>query len=262
MFDVERKPAPNKKKIKRGMRLSDDTKKTIVIVGAIFIVVFMLSFIYISKQNENYKNTKEDKSKYIVYTKYQGGSGDYSQYIPYINIKSDVISLVNEDVDLFMEDFKGAEKTAISYEYDISGIILSVVLKAIDYNTEYAPKAYFRSYNINLNTLEVIDDTALLNFFGVTEETVNNKIENKFKTYYQELVNESYYAADECDYNCFLRFREVDNYLDNVTYYVENGNLIAYKPYVFHSVYGEEEYFKNKSFKFLIVETDKNGEDK
>ena len=31
---------------------------------------------------------------------------------------------------------------------------------------------------------------------------------------------------------------------------------------LFHSVYGEEEYFKNKSFKFLIVETDKNGEDK
>lgn len=262
MFDVERKSAPNKKKIKRGKKLSNDTKKTMVIVGAIFIIVFMLSFIYISRQNENYKNIKEDKSRYIVYTKYQGGSGDYTQYIPYINIKSDVISLVNEDVDLFMEDFKDEEKTTISYEYDISGIILSVVLKAIDYNTEYAPKAYFRSYNINLNTLEVIDDSALLDFFGVNEETVSNKIENKFKTYYQELVNEEYYAADECDYNCFLKFREIDNYLDNVSYYVENGNLIAYRPYVFHSVYGEEEYFKNKSFKFLIVETDKNGEDK
>ena len=59
MFDVERKPAPNKKKIRRGMRLSDDTKKTIVIVGAIFIVVFMLSFIYISKQNENYKQKQD-----------------------------------------------------------------------------------------------------------------------------------------------------------------------------------------------------------
>ena len=205
MFDVERKPAPNKKKIKRGMRLSNDTKKKMVIVGAIFIVVFMLSFIYISKQNENYKNIKEDKSKYIVYTKYQGGSGDYSQYIPYINIKSDVISLVNEDVDLFMEDFKGEEKTAISYEYNISGIILSVVLKAIDYNTEYAPRVYFRSYNINLSNQEVINNDSLLALFNTDYANVSGIIENRFKYYYQDIVNNEYYASDECDYNCFLK---------------------------------------------------------
>ena len=41
--------------------------------------------------------------------------------------------------------------------------------------------------------------------------------------------------------------------MDDVSYYIENGNLVVYKPFVFYSIFGEEEYFKEDDFKFMIV---------
>ena len=39
-----------------------------------------------------------------------------------------------------MEDFKDQDNCVISYQYNISGIVMSILLKAVDYNTEYAPR--------------------------------------------------------------------------------------------------------------------------
>ena len=61
-----------------------------------------------------------------------------------------------------------------------------------------------------------------------------------------------YFDPKECNYSCFLKWRDVDNYLDNITYYVEKGNLIAFKPFVFESIFGEENYFKDSDFEILI----------
>lgn len=57
-------------------------------------------------------------------------------------------------------------KSIITYEYDINGIILSLVIKVINNETTYAPEPYFRSYNINLETQEVISDQTLLEYFN------------------------------------------------------------------------------------------------
>jgi len=260
MFDVgevSKKKVKPKMKKKRRSNMSNDTKKIIAICVTIFIVIFLISYIFIRKQNENYNNIKEDKNNYLVYTKYSKNSKTYPVHVPYINIKSSVVSQINEDIDLFTSEFINAKKCVILYEYDISGIILSLVVKVVDYNTEYAPQVYFRSYNINLTTLEAIADSALLDFFQTDEVAVESLIENQFRYYYQELVKEQYYQADECSYDCFLKYREVDNYLDRLSYYVQNGDLIAYKPFVFHSIYGEEEFFKDDDFKFMLVQTEK-----
>ena len=46
--------------------------------------------------------------------------------------------------------------------------------------------------------------------------------------------------------------------MDNVNYYVKDGNLIAYKPFIFYSIFNDEEYFKEEHFEFLLVVTDKD----
>ena len=246
-----------KKHIRKGKyKLDNNTKRTLIYALGTTIIIFIITFIYVKKQNENYRNIKQEKNNYIVYTKYSQNINNYAQNIPYINIKSHNIDLVNEDIDLFLSNFKGKNKCIISYEYDINGIILSVIVKVGDYSTEYSPQAYAKSYNINLDTLEVINDSALLNFFGTNENEVSSIIESKFKSYYIDLVNQNYFSQEECNYACFLKYRNVNNYLDNVNYYVKNAKLYVYKPFVIYSIYDEEEYFTEDSFKFLIAKED------
>ena len=233
--------------------MKKDTKIVLMISFSVFLIIFLLFFVIQKGKNDNYNNIKEDKKNFLVYTKYEQKGKVYSIYVPYINIKSDNVKAANEDIDLFVSEFIESKKAMISYEYNINGIILSVVVKIVDYDAEYAPQAYFRTYNINLDTLELIADDALLEFFEVSEENVAEKIENQFKYYYKKIVEEDYYEEDECSYSCFLKYREVDDYLNDICYYVKDGNLIVYKPFVFYSIYGEEEYFKDKHFEFLIV---------
>ena len=57
------------------------------------------------------------------------------------------------------------------------------------------------TYNINLSNQEVINNDSLLALFNTDYANVSGIIENRFKYYYQDIVNNEYYASDECDYN-------------------------------------------------------------
>ena len=70
---------------------------------------------------------------------------------------------------------------------------------------------------------------------------------------YEDEVYKGYLVKQECDYECFLGWREVDDYLDSVSYFVRDGKLIAYRPFTVYSVYGEEEYFTDKDYEFVIA---------
>ena len=237
--------------------LTDYENRKFFFIGSVITIFLLVFLFFVFKQDENYKSIKEDKNQYLVYTKYQESNDNYEISIPYINIRSSVIKQVNDDISNFLEKFMEEEKAVINYEYDINGIILSLVVKVIDYDNDYAPKPYFRSYNINLKKLELIENDSLLSFFDVNYENVHDIIASQLYTYYKNIVEEGYYQEEECDYSCFLSYREINDYLDDVTYYVKNGNLIAYKPFVFSSVYGEEYFFNDEHFEFLIVKTTK-----
>ena len=123
-----------------------------------------------------------------------------------------------------------------------------------DYSAGYSfPDIDFHTYNFNLETRTLMSDEAILSLFSVTEEDVRNKIEKKFHEFYEDEVYKGYLVKQECDYECFLGWREVDDYLDSVSYFVRDGKLIAYRPFTVYSVYGEEEYFTDKDYEFVIA---------
>ena len=218
-------------------------QKILVFSISSFAIVFFVVFFYMKKQEENYQKIKVSSGDYLVYTKYQAEDESYSILVPYINIKGEVVEAINQDIDLFLGEFLSSKHSNISYEYEINGIILSIVVKVIDYDTNYAPQPYFRGYNINLDTLELISNESLLDFFNINMDIVSTKISAQLLSYYNELVYEKYFQEDECNYSCFLKYRGIDNVLDNITFYVKNGKLVVYKPFTFASIYGEEEYF-------------------
>ena len=46
--------------------------------------------------------------------------------------------------------------------------------------------------------------------------------------------------------------------VDSDLAYIKNGDLVAYKPFVYYSIFGDEEYFNEDHFEFVLVVTDKN----
>lgn len=236
--------------------LKDKNKsKLLIIMIAIFLITLIIAYAISNNNSKDFNNIKKDKSKYLVYTGYnKANTTNYKVSVPYVNINSEIAEAINEDITKFADPFVRSKKSAVNYEYDVNGIILSLVVKAVDYGTEYAPKVYFRTYNFNLDTLELLDNSVLLDYYGVTEQDVELKIENQFKTFYQEELQQKYFAPNECNYECFLNYRNITSYLSDINYYVKEGKLIVYKPFVFFSIFGEEDFFKDKDFIFLIAE--------
>lgn len=235
----------------------DPNKRKIIIVLSIIIIIFLIIYFTVSNSNDNYGSIKKDKNNYLVYTKYEDNKNNYSVNIPYVNIKGNLNSVINDDIDKFTKDYISNGNSIITYEYDISGVVLSLIIKIIDYTNKYNPDIYFQSYNINIKKLSLYDEEELFNLFNTNYNNIDASIENQFKEYYQEIVNLKYYDSSECNYNCFLKYRGIDSYTSNISYYVSNGNLYAYKPFVYYSIFGEENYFTEDHFKFLIVNMEK-----
>ena len=243
----------SEKNLKKKKRNLQEIKKYLpAIIGTILIVALILYNYYVENY-QNYNYIKKDKFQSLVYIKYNNNSEKYPIQVPYINIDSEEIDAVNDEIDHLIQSYLQEEKNVITYEYDINGIILSLVIKMINNNTGYAPTISFKTYNINLDRQIIVLDQDLLALYQVNTQDVEEKIKKTFENHYLKEVEEGYLIPQECDYSCFLGYREVENYLDGVQYYVRKGQLIAYKPFIAHSIYGEENYFTEDDFEFLIA---------
>lgn len=212
------------------------------------IILIIASQIYKSyKQNFNY--LKVDKSEYIVYTRYNQNSKE----VPYINVNSNDVKNLNEKIVEFCNDYVNIDDAKITYEYNINGNYLSLVIKVIN-NKEFPSKIVFKTYNINLKNRSVMSDEELLNYFRVNEDLLYAKINNRFIEMYKDEVAQGYMEEAECNYECYLGYRGVDDYLSELNYYIKDGKLVVYKPFIYSSIFGEEEYFNEDSFIFPITE--------
>ena len=239
--------------MKNRYQIDDKTKIILFIVGLIILISTMIFVIYYQKQGENYNYIKQNKNKYLVYTKYEENKDDSYVIVPYLNIKGKNAKLINDNIDSYVSPLLENDDVIISYEYDINGIILSLVVKILDNNDDYALEPVFISYNFNLDTLEIISDDSLLDYFGIDQETAKNIIDDKLHEYYEKIIEEEYYSEEECDYSCFLEYRGISNILDSISYYVKDKKLYAYRPFIIHSIFGEENFFKLDDYDFLIA---------
>lgn len=233
--------------------LDDDTKKRLLITIGIICIILLIVYYIVSSRSVGYAKLKEDRSKNIVYTVSEKVDGSlFTKKIPYLNLNFDTAKEINKEVDEYISTLKDEEEATISYDYAISGQVLSYLIEMVDYSDESGPKPYFKSYNINLKTKKLVSDQELLSLFGYESSDVEKSISKGFNKYYDDLVKKEYYDEEECDYDCFLGYRGVEDYLDDVVFFVKEGKLYAVRPFNFYSIIGEEEYFKGKHFRFLV----------
>lgn len=232
--------------------------KIIIIAIVTFLIVLIVANGITKKNNENYNDIKIEKDKYVVYTKYSKKDKKYNKEIPYLNIVSSTATAINKDIELFVTDFINTDESIIKYEYEINGIILSLVVKVVDYDNRLGgPRVYFRTYNVNIDTLAAISNESLLAFYGIDEQNVSEIIKAKFQEHYSKEIELGFIEPRECNFDCYIKNRGFSDYLEGVNYYVKEGKLYAYKPFDFYSIYGEEDYFKEEDFEFLITKNPK-----
>mgnify|MGYP003311335247 FL=1 len=228
-------------------------KTTLIIVVAIAIVV-MLAYSFHENNVKNYNYIKESWFENIIYTSYYDDRNEYIKEVPYINIKGEQITEVNNQIETFSTKYTNLSRAIITYDYSITGQILSVIIKAINYETNYASEAEFISYNINLKTQQVYTNQEILDLYNINAGYVSDRIKNQLQQYHKDIIKEKYYSLQQCNFTCFLKWRNIEDYSKGIAYYISAGKLYVYKPFVFASIFGEEEYFKDKHFVFLITE--------
>ncbi len=201
------------------------------VVAGVFLLI-MIGYFWYQKSRENYNYLKIDSSKYFVYTISQTQNGHYYQYQPYLNLKGDLGRVINQDIDSYVQRFN-KEDVCITYDYDVSGNLLSLVIKVEDYGyAESAAILSFRTYNIHLKRLELIGDEELFSYYGIQSSDVESLLNQQLRLYYQDLQSKGD-LSKSCDYACFLEARNIDEGMKDTSFYVREGKLVAYKPYTF-----------------------------
>lgn len=211
------------------------------IAVSVFLLIVVISYFFYNKSSDNYNNLKVDKSKHLIYTVSKTQSGFYNQYKPILNIKGEVSDTINNDIDEYYSNFN-KDNICITYEYDLNGKVLSLIIKVEDYSyVESAAILYFRSYNIKLDNMEILSNEKILEYFDMTNEDVENKLNDAVYKYYTSLINKHSIDEDECDYDCFLKSREFQSGTEDNEYYIKEGKLVVFKPYVFMKSTDNEE---------------------
>ena len=203
-------------------RLNKKKAITLLILCISLIIVIILYQIY-SNYRRDYNYLKEDRGEYLVYTRYNQNNKE----VPYINVASQEVKKLNNEIVDYCNEYVNIENLQIKYEYNISGNYLSVIIKVIDNEK----KLSFKSFNVNLKTRKSLTEDELLQYFKVDKDIVSASIYNKFVDMYNEEVKEGYIEGNLCDFECYMNYREVDDYLSDVSLAIKNGKLTAYKPF-------------------------------
>ncbi len=225
-------------------------KALFLMVVCFLLIVIIIAYTLLRNYNKDFNYMKEDLSEHIVYTRYKINK----QEVPYVNIKSKSITSVNKDIVTFCNNFKEYEKIQITYDYNINGKYLSLVIKVKTYGVNDWNDVYFHTYNIDLKARSFISEENLLKRFKITDELLEARIHNKFVEYYNDELEQGYLQEEECDYDCYIKYRGFEEYRDDISYYIKDHKLIVYKPFETRSIFGEEEYFTDESFEIPITE--------
>ena len=239
----------NKKHLEETEHPKNTSKPKALILLAICIVSIIVIIVYqiYMNYNSNFNYLKTDRGEALVYTSYSQNKKE----VPCINVDSQDIRNINNDIVDFCNNYVNSEASEIKYEYSLSGNYLSVVVKVVD-ELEGKPIIVFKSYVVNLNTKTALTKEEIYNLFNVTDDIIYAKIHNKYIDYYDEECKEGYLEEQQCNFDCFLEMRGGNEYLNNIQYFIRDGKLSLFKPFDVSLAFGEDEFYTEDRFEFQI----------
>lgn len=221
--------------------------KLYILIGLSFAFIVLVVYNY-SNIDNSYRKYKINRKENLVYTIYQKDK----TYVPQINVKG--MEAINHNIVDRANALLTNDKNVVSYDFDITARVLSIAIQYIDMSG-IDPDISYEVYNINFYTSEILNEEDILKLYDVDKEMISQVVEGRFKEFYVNLYQEKYFD-EECDYDCFLYMRGIENtdYLKDSYYYIRNGNLYVLNPFKIYSPFREEKYFSLEDHYIQITE--------
>jgi len=225
-------------------------KKFKIILKKPILLCIILSFIcflfFIFRDSEaDYTHLKKDyNQEYII----------LAASIPQFNLASFEIDDLNKKIEddfLFYRNQIGVTYGIKSY---LSSSILSLVVSFTyteEGNTLYETTKYC-TYNYDLENQAVFSNQDLLDLYDLTSKQVSMFLEQKFKNFYYNQLSE-HQIDSSSSYSYFLQSKGINDYIDEVSFSVENGSLICYRPFYITPVNDDYKNFTIEDFRFVVV---------
>lgn len=228
-----------------------DQKKIILLMIVFIFFIIIAIVLYQMSYGKKYDQVKIDPNQNYVY-KREGSYSSSLKHLPYINVQGSAAEAFNQEIEA-LEGFASLPNNRVGFVFNKSGNILAVSIKLVNYYTEdERPETFFKTYLLNLDTKKAYTRNEIYQDYGIDEKDISNSIQDGFQKMYEDVVKEKYVDPNECDYACFLEWRGVDDYSKGAELYIENNTLIVFRGFQTESVFGEENYFKRKHFKFEV----------
>ena len=172
--------------------------------------------------------------------------------IPYNTDESEIIQSAIDEI------YKGyqTKDNVITYMDFKSDNIYSVLIIIKDKSNlgDYMIPTYI-SYNYDPTNDIIISNEKLASMYGYTLDQIHDKIETRFKTWYNDESKQGYVDNHECDFDeCYLSFYRDIKSLDNYALFVKDNKLYAYIGFDINSLTDDIEYFNNLDYDYYKIE--------
>lgn len=233
------------------MRIIDNLKEFIInnkikVLIAVLVLMFIIVMMITNKNKDEHK--VYDNRNYI-YTSEIKDIGGIKSKLPLVNLYGEEIDILNKDImgKYYTENLIGEKY--MDYEYYKNNNILSLIVKLYYLESnDYAPSnIYF--YNIDINEGTLISNEELLSIYNISTEEVENELIEHIEEYYNYEVDNNYISG--CDINCY-KDRIGSNLLEDISYYVKDNNIYAYKYFLIDRNLAYDENKPFDLFRFKI----------
>lgn len=187
-------------------------------------------------KDNNYKITKINPEKEIVYSGYQNNDKKVSSYeldvnIPYINIKNEQTEKYNNEIkDIFEKKAKNIINSnnintiyTVKYSAYVTNNILSLVIRSTLKEDSNPQRDIIQTYNYDLTNQKECIMQDLLELRGITKQQANQAIKTEIET-----VQKTIQGLEELGLSVYARDPKSDIYsINNVTeYFIGQDNAI------------------------------------
>ncbi len=201
----------------------EQNKKLIIALGIIIAMVCIFYVINIITGESNVN--KYIKNKNYVFTIESSGTSK----LPFINIDSEEVKKINEELKKEYHEIILYSNSYMKYEYNIKEDNLSILIeKGIKKEDDDFLEIKYETYNISVKDKKIKDYNQVLKENNLNINSLKNVIETNLKDQYDKEVNQGYVVYQECDYNCFLEYREYTSVENNLKIYVDNEKVYGY----------------------------------
>lgn len=196
-------------------------KKDYIKLGFLLFIILLIVILllFFNKNEENLKLFKQYDYVYSSSTSYS--ENDYISNLPQINISGEAIEKINKEILDNYYDIATMEGSSYSYNFSVYNNLLILFIQTSYFDDSQYGNINYESYFVNVETGNVLSQNDTLKNLGLTQMDVDNKINEKFRLFYD---NDS--LKNEMTFEEYKKMLILD---DVYTLSVEDNVVYVYK---------------------------------